>query len=100
MKEEAVNRLEDNKMPEERIIEALKGEIRVSGETKHILTMKAELSLLQLKMVELEEEILGDADEDELDAAVEPLARIIDRLLVTHITYNSSSLNDLIEYGI
>ena len=96
--------MKDNrqKRVEHRIIEALNGEIRVSGETRRILTLQAELSLLHAEIAELEEDLFatnGDY-EDELTCAVEPLEKLLERLLVSNILNNATDINVLTKYGI
>ena len=96
--------MKDNrqKRVEHRIIEALNGEIRVSGETRRILTLQAELSLLHAEIADLEEELfaINSEYENELAAAVAPLEKLLERLLVSNIINNVADINVLSKYGI
>lgn len=87
---------------EERTIKALGGEIRVTDETRNILSLMAELSLLHVKIYELEAKLFGPSEEteNELVAAVEPLQKWLEQLLLNNIINNVSDLNTLTNYGI
>lgn len=87
---------------ENKIMKALEGEVRVSDETRRILSLQAELSLLHVKINELEEELFGASEEteNELAAAVEPLEKWLEQLLLNNIMNNVSDLGTLTNCGI
>ena len=87
---------------ESKIMKALEGEVRVSDETRRILSLQAELSLLHVKINELEEELFGASEEteNELAAAVEPLEKWLEQLLLNNIMNNVSDLGTLTNCGI
>lgn len=87
---------------ESKIMKALEGEVRVSDETRRILSLQAELSLLHVKINELEEELFGASEETEkeLAAAVEPLEKWLEQLLLNNIMNNVSDLGTLTNCGI
>ncbi|MBQ3354289.1 MAG: hypothetical protein IJL04_01035 [Bacteroidales bacterium] len=87
---------------ESKIMKALEGEVRVSDETRRILSLQAELSLLHVKINELEEELFGASEEteNELVAAVEPLEKWLEQLLLNNIMNNVSDLGTLTNCGI
>lgn len=87
---------------ESKIMKALEGEVRVSDETRRILSLQAELSLLHVKINELEEELFGASEEteNELAAAVEPLEKWLEQLLLNNIINNVSDLGTLTNCGI
>ena len=87
---------------ESKIMKALEGEVRVSDETRRILSLQAELSLLHVKINELEEELFGASEEteNELAAAVDPLEKWLEQLLLNNIMNNVSDLGTLTNCGI
>jgi hypothetical protein len=87
---------------ESKIMKALEGEVRVTDETRRILSLQAELSLLHVKINELEEELFGASEEteNELAAAVEPLEKWLEQLLLNNIMNNVSDLDTLTNCGI
>ena len=87
---------------ESKIMKALEGEVKVSDETRRILSLQAELSLLHVKINELEEELFGASEEteNELAAAVEPLEKWLEQLLLNNIMNNVSDLCTLTNCGI
>ncbi len=87
---------------ESKIMKTLEGEVRVSDETRRILSLQAELSLLHAKINELEEELFGASEEteNELAAAVEPLEKWLEQLLLNNIMNNVSDLGTLTNCGI
>ena len=87
---------------ESKIMKALEGEVRVTDETRRILSLQAELSLLHVKINELEEELFGASEEteNELAAAVEPLEKWLEQLLLNNIMNNVSDLGTLTNCGI
>lgn len=87
---------------ESKIMKALEGEVRVSDETRRILSLQAELSLLHVKINELEKELFGASEEteNELAAAVEPLEKWLEQLLLNNIMNNVSDLGTLTNCGI
>lgn len=87
---------------ESKIMKALEGEVRVSDETRRILSLQAELSLLHVKTKELEEELFGASEETEIElaAAVEPLNKWLEQLLLNNIMNNVSDLGTLTNCGI
>lgn len=87
---------------ESKIMKALEGEVRVSDETRRILSLQAELSLLHVKINELEEELFGASEEteNELAAAVEPLEKWLEQLLLNNVMNNVSDLGTLLNCGI
>ena len=87
---------------ESKIMKALEGEVRVTDETRRILSLQAELSLLHVKINELEEELFGASEEteNELAAAVEPLEKWLEQLLLNNIMNNVADLCTLTNCGI